>query len=213
MQLIGDIIFRQSRKVRTMKQFTEKEFKTIAEKAFLKVFAGIDPYDEPFRPNVTPRLLLYPFRWYLSDPWLTPLVETMEILGEEGFFVSALSRPLEDENSQPYHWYIPLSEAGGYGSVVYSQENAIYSKNGTWGIICSDEDHAIIGGPELLIVNMQKAVTDMDFRIQHFIETWKSYYQTNDIAIQWLFPMLSHIYGVNAAQNILLKYGLQWLVK
>lgn len=91
-------------------------------------------------------MLLYPFRWYLSDPWLTPVVKTMRVLGEGGFFVSALSRSLEEENSQSYHWYIPLSEAGEYGSVVYSQENAIYSLNGTWGIICSDEDHAIIGG-------------------------------------------------------------------
>jgi hypothetical protein len=196
-----------------MEQFTEKEFKTVAEKAFLKVFAGTNPYDEPFQPNVTPRLLLYPFRWYLGDPWLTPLVENMEILGEEGFFVSALSRPSEEENIQSYHWYIPLSEAGKYGSVVYSQENAIYSTNGTWGIICSDEDHAIIGGPDLLIFNIQKAVTDMDFRIQQFIEMWKGYYQTNGIDIQWLFAMFSHIYGVNAAKYILLQYGLQWLVK
>ena len=72
---------------------------------------------------------------------------------------------------------------------------------------------AIIGGPDLLIFNIQKAVTDMDFRIQQFIEMWKGYYQTNGIDIQWLFAMFSHIYGVNAAKYILLQYGLQWLVK
>jgi hypothetical protein len=195
-----------------MKQFTEKEFKTRVEIVFLKVFAGTNPYDEPFQPIITPRLLLFPFTWYLSDPWLTPLVKTMEILGEEGFFVSALSRSLAEEQSQTYHWYIPLSEAGKYGSVVYSQENAIYSTNGTWGIICSDEDHAIIGGPKLLIANIQKSVADMDFRIQQFIEMWKHFHQMNGIDIQWLFPMLSHVYGVEAATRILFRYGLKWLV-
>lgn len=196
-----------------MEQLTEKEFKTRAEKAFLKVFTGTNPYDEPFQSIITPRLLLYPFRWYLSDPWLTPLMKTMEVLGEEGFFVSALSRALEEENSQSYHWNIPLSEAGEYGPVVYSQENAIYSVNGTWGIICSDEDHAIIGGPELLIANIQQTITDMDFRIQQFIEMWKSYYQTNGVDIQWLFPMFSHIYGVDSAKHILFQNGLEWLIK
>lgn len=196
-----------------MERFVEKEYKTRAEKAFLDVFAGTNPYDAPFQPVITPRLLLYPFRWYLSDPWLIPLVGTMESLGEEGFFVSALSRPLEQENGQFYHWYIPFSEIDKYGSEVYSQENVIYSTNGTWGIICSDEDHAIIGGPELLIANIQKTVTDMDFRIQQFIDMWKSYHQTNGVDIQWLFPMLSHIYGVSFAKHILFQYDLKWLIK
>ncbi len=196
-----------------MEQLTEKEFKTRAEKAFLKVFAGTNPYEQPFQLIIKHRLLLYPFRWYLSDPWLTPLVKTMKVLGEEGFFVSALSRSLDEENSQSYHWYIPLSEVDEYGSVVYSQENAIYSPNGTWGIICSDEDHAIIGGPEILIANIQQTVTDMDFRTQQFIEMWKSYYQTNGIDIQWLFRMLTHIYGVNSAKYFLVQNGLEWLIK
>ena len=48
----------------------------------------------------------------------------------------------------------------------------------------------------------------MDFRLQEFIEMWKNYYQINNVNIQWLFPMLSHIYGLNAAKNILSQYDL-----
>lgn len=53
----------------------------------------------------------------------------------------------------------------------------------------------------------------MDFRIQQFIEMWKSYYQTNGIDIQLLFPMLSHIYGEDSAKHIFFQNGLEWFIK
>jgi hypothetical protein len=196
-----------------MNALTEREFEVQAKKYFWTVFAGIDPYDEPFQPYVFPRLLLFPYRWQLDIPWINPLKKTMRFLGEEGFFVSALHRPPADEQPQPYHWYVPITEMDRYGSLVVSQVNAVYSINGTWGVICSDEDHAIIGGPELLIANIQEAVTDFDVRIKQFIDMWKYYHQKNGVSIQWLFSMLSHIYGADVAKNILSQNDLNDLIK
>jgi hypothetical protein len=196
-----------------MKPLTEKEFIELGEKAFKTIFIGDNPYGEPFQARITHRLLLFPFRWRLHDPWLAPIVKTMEIMNEDGFFVSALARPLPEEQIQPYHWYVPVAEAGEYGSVIFSQENAIYSVNGVWGIICSDEDHAIVGGPPLLIANIQESVTGMDSRIYEFMEMWNDSYQRDHVNIQWLWPMLSHIYGEENAKSILSHSDFKWLIE
>lgn len=194
-----------------MKSLSEEEFNKKAKEPFNSIFATVDPYGEPFRKNIQHRLFLYGFRWELHDPWISPLVETMNEVGEKGFYVTALERPAPEDQIQPYHWYIPLSEVSSYGSVVFSQQNAIYSTSGKWGIICSDEDHALVGGDKQLIDNILASVPDLDDRLNQFFDAWKYYNKKNKVDIQWIVPMLSHVYGSEKAEKLIRNAGLEWL--
>jgi hypothetical protein len=180
---------------------SEDEFKTKAEKAYITVFAKGDPYDKPFNPGINPRLLLYSYRWRLHEPWVDPVVKTLRENGEQGFFVTALERPKPETPGQYYHWYVPINEATTYGQVVFSQQNAVYSTSGLWGIICSDEDHALVGGLKLLIDNIKTSVPDIDERVIGFLQDWKKKNRQNNIDISWIFPLLSHVYGNNKAKK------------
>jgi hypothetical protein len=196
-----------------METFTELEYREKLEPIYRVVFANNDPYDAPFQPIIQPRLLLFEFQWSLSEPWLTPVVLAAKDLGEEGFYVSALGRPEPEKQTQPYHWYVPLKEADSYGSVVISQENAIYSINGWWGIICSDEDHALVGGPEVLIGNIRKAVPDLEQRVYEFLDMWKHYHERNNVKLNWMPLMLTHIFGPEKAEDLLGNAQLGWLLQ
>jgi hypothetical protein len=182
------------------------------EPTFKAIFTNINPFDAPFRETIQPRLLLYWFYWFLDDPWLTPVVKTLQELGEEGFYVSALHRPKPEKQDQPYHWYVSLDEVRSYGHLVVSQENAIYSVNSRWGIICSDADHALVGGPDLLINNIHNSVPDLDYRVNEFLNAWKGYHRRNKVDISWIPSMLSHVYGSEKAYDLLRQAQIEWLL-
>ncbi len=192
---------------------SETEYQYRAEPVFNSVFAEANPFGEPFRPSIQPRLLLYSIQWHLHEPWLEPVTRAIQAFGEKGFYVTALSRPVQEKPGEVYHWYVPLDQANQYGSRVFSQENAIYSVLGRWGMIFSDEDHALVGGPRLLISSIQNAVPDVERRVQQFLDVWKYYFETNHVDLHWLPRMLTHVYGLEKARKLLLEAQLEWLLQ
>lgn len=199
-----------------MRPLTIEEFQLEAESAYKTVFAGNNPYDEPFQPNIKHRMLIYPFRlalnYQFNDPWLDPVVNAIKMMGEDGFYLTAFGKPKPEDQKEPYDWYIPIKDAGNYKDLLYDRENAIYSVNGRWGIICSDEDHALVGGPRELIDSIIQMVPDMDFRVNEFLEVWKYYYKRNHANIKWLPKMLFHIYEHEYAKKLLMDANLEWLL-
>ena len=167
-----------------MDAITETEFQKNIAPIFRSVFANENPYGEPFQPQIRPRLLLYEFQYGLSAPWLEPIVKSIRDLGEEGFFVSVLSRSRPTDN-RISHWYVPLQEADRYIHDVFPLENAIYSVSGHWGLICSTEDHAVLGGSASMIENIRAVVGDLDDRTQYFLETWKRYHKQTGVDLGW----------------------------
>ena len=191
-----------------MQALTQDEFDQQGSKAYKAVFASENPYDEPFQPNIHPRLLLYGFRYGLQEPWLGPVTAAIRSLGEEGFYLTLLRRT----GKEPWHWYVPLSEAALYVSEIFPVENSIYSVNGKWGIICSEEDHALVGGANILIDRINAAVPDVEDRLNWFLDAWKHYHEKNKVEIDWILPMLSHVYGPEKARDLLLSAKMNWLL-
>ena len=192
---------------KVMEALSEQEFRERAEQAFRSIFISDDPFGKPFNPHIEYKLLLFDYRWALSDPWIEPIGKAIRDMGEDGFYVTALYRPKGDAQSRPYHWYVPINEIDQYGSLIHSQQNAIYSCLGKWGIICSDEDHALVGGPRILIEMIQKSVIDIDKRVQEFIKLWLYYHDQNQVRIDWLPGLLAHIYGNDDARRLLGEAG------
>lgn len=199
-----------------MISLTENDYIKRAKANFDKVFTGDDAYGEPFHKEIKERQLLFPYRYQLKweeyGPWVDPIIKTLRDFGEKGFFVSAINRPKVADQKSPYHFYVPIDEILLYGRKIYDQENAVYSENGLWGIICSDEDHALIGGPRRLIDNLLSFVPNINDRLDDFINYWKYYEEKNQVDISWLPKVLGHIYGREKMVDILLKEGLKKLL-
>jgi len=182
---------------------------------FQSIFASQDPYGEPFQLSIEKRLLLYPFRYGLheSQPWLALVMSAIKSLGEDGFYVSVLNTFSDLPEEETTHWYVPLSEAHLYIDLVFPVQNAIYSVNGTWGIICSDEDHAILGGPNAVVASVQRSIPDLEFRVISFLQMWKGYYEQNtNVNINWIPKLFSHIYKGEIPDYILNDSELRALV-
>ncbi len=175
------------------------------------VFASEDPYGAPFRENIQPRLLLYWYTYglYGEEPWLKPVTDAIKEMHEEGFYLTLLGRP----GKSYHHWYVPLEEAALYVDQIFPLENAIYSTTGKWGVICSDEDHAVAGGPEEFISIIRSSISDWEDRLHKFLELWKGFHDQNQkLNIHWLPVLLTHIYGLETAKNLLLASHLEWLI-
>ena len=197
-----------------MRSISELEFSEQFEPIMHRVFSQLNPYGQPFHGSVRHRRLLYPFTYALSEPWLQPITEGMRQLGEDAFLVSALNRPDPQNVSQfEYHWRVDIKEVNKYRELVYSQENAIYSINGFWGIICSGEDHALFGGSKAICGLIDHQVPDMEERLSKFVADWKYYHTDRGIELDWLYPMLAHVVGEEQAKVLLRSEGLEWLIR
>jgi hypothetical protein len=135
---------------------SEREYEADAQEAFAAVFRTDDPFDEPFQPWVRRRGLLYPIEMMLEKDQLHAVAKAVEPVGEAGFFLSVTERPTEAEQAgypNDWHWWIPLREVGSYYSLRFPGvlQNAVYSQNGSWGILISNERHAVLGGNPHLV--------------------------------------------------------------
>lgn len=190
-----------------MRSIDYNEFQSVSKNILSKIFTGADAYSSPFTDQIQPRLLLYYFSPVLHEPWIKPLVKTMKTLGERGFYIS-----LQTKQNAVYpfesNWYVPINEIESYGTQIFPLENKIYSETGAWGIISSEEGHAILGGTNILINNVKESVPDMAARVKEFITLWKNYHAVNHVEINWILDVLVHVFGTQEAEKILKEADL-----
>jgi len=184
-----------------MQPLSEEQFTRTAKAAFDKVFMDPDPFGAPFRTGIEPRLLLCPFNYAAVDPWEKPFVSGLRRLNESWFFVSVMDRPPAGEQKMPYHWRVTIEQIDAYGRGLPSLENTVYSGSGTWGLIASHEDFALIAGPEELINEFKFSIPDLDQRIHDFLDLWASYHVENQADVKWIGTMLAHVFGRDQANG------------
>lgn len=196
-----------------MYPITASEYSSKVEPIFNSIFANENPFGEPFKPEISCRLLLFGFRYGLNNFWLKAFVNAIDKVNEGGFYLSILSNQRPDFQVKPSHWYVSLNTADKYIDNVYTFENAIYSASGTWGLICSDEDHAIVGGTQQFIDEIRKHIQDVDSQVNLFLQTWKHYNEINKIDVSWVLPQLTHVFGFEKAKRLIEEENLGWLLK
>jgi len=119
------------------------------------VFASNDPFSDPFQRTVQARVLLYPtYGYHLSEDQYEALTEACRELGETSFFVSIVEYA-GDFFAEGKHWYCEIPSYKEYLTIPLVLESAIYSGEGTFGMILSHEDHAILGGTSHFIEAMK----------------------------------------------------------
>jgi hypothetical protein len=188
-----------------------------ARTSFYSVFVSGDPYTEPFSPQITERLLLYPTDNYALTPeQFHALAKAAGSLGEDwAYLLSTALWDQEDwEDSVRELWILELNDLESYlfppeNSSIALAENAIYSPTGSWGILVSDMAYALTGG-ELDFVETFRELTVDDRNERQMIDEWLTFWsglrRHGHPCDNWLPSLVRHLYGEEKAAALLSTY-------
>ncbi len=205
-----------------MQTLTEAEYLSEAEPKLRQVFADDNPFTTPFKPSVSERLIIAPYKFIIEPPLTEAVITAASSIGDQGCYLSLLWR--DETGSEPAHWYIPLSEFHhayigdenhqaliAYENPFFSlSENAIYSSQGEWGIIVTHEWFGLLGGTPEFISVIRSCVPDIGQQVLKFLEHIKDCKESNGsgTTLEWVRPLLTHIYGEEMTKLLMLEAGL-----
>jgi hypothetical protein len=180
--------------------------------AFRSVFLNPDPFKPCFQPAVEERVLFYPTAGFILDERQFRAVAAAASLLEERHAVVTLTEFLTDTTFLNVDsWRIDLSSWTNYqhlrdkGPILV--ENAIYSPSGAWGVLVSQEFHAIVGGKKAFITFLQECLP-MSVYATDFLQCWKGNAQRIDSDTSWISPLLEHLIGQEQAVKATSEAGL-----
>jgi hypothetical protein len=202
---------------------TEDEFHLEAEPFLRKIFVHDNPFKEPFSSQVIGRTIIYPCDGENDLLLIDPLISAAINLGDTGCYISLISTGCPEDG--PAHCYIPLSEfLEGYsgteedrligprlGINPYTSDSVIYSAQGKWGLMKSHERFGLLGGSLEFIEEIRVAVPDLDNQVYGFFERLRLLLVDCDVnppditRNKWLPTLLTHVYGSQVAENLLLE--------
>lgn len=186
------------------------------KKAFDAVFRSADPFNQPFNETVSHRVILFPTAPYqLDEDMYEAVASAAEAVGDTTALLTLTEgyKGGREGFESCGHWqielrsdpYAVLSKDKEWISLV---ENAIYSPTGTWGLIISHEEHAVVGGPPAFVEAIKRNLPGVEDQLQEFLLTWQDYRDRLGTQIDWLPELLRHIYGTEKAHRLLLEAGL-----
>jgi hypothetical protein len=128
-----------------VRELSPAERATRAEPAFGAVFASKDPFGTPFQPSIAQRALLYPVSCELEEGQFAALASAAAVVGErEAFHLLTEVDDAEFRISLEF----PLDDYPSYAGamqVSWPLEAAVFSREGTWGLLFSEEHHLVAG--------------------------------------------------------------------
>ena len=109
------------------------------------IFRSTNPFRDSGRDKFPVKAVLYPENGYhLNERQFIALTETLDTLGEEGFFVSQVEAEIQNEMTRSWNWFCSSPSYDEYQEMPLVLENAHYSLNETWGILISHEMHGLL---------------------------------------------------------------------
>ncbi len=138
-----------------------------------RIFISDDPFGWPFAERIKSGMLFYPTAGYhLSKSQYNAVVAAAKANGDEGFIVSVVEGEGEIIG-RGESWWCKYPNYEDYLGLPLVLENAIYSKRGSWGIMISHEDHAIIGGSAGFVEMLRAGYPEWREDVQKLTEVWK----------------------------------------
>jgi hypothetical protein len=217
-----------------MHVLSQEEFELVAEPLLYQVFVG-NNYTEPFQPQVEERLFLYfPCGDDLerNNYWEKQLYEAIahaasQIDDRGCYLVSSWQGTLpvtifdgSIANGSPMNraGYINQSEiAEEFGNLtVWSQLNisntfdfCLCSESGKWGLLKRIYDHAFLGGTGEFMQAVKSYFPEIEQEIHEYLSDARIDQMYGDnISITWLKQALTHVYGAEVAEEMLIKSQL-----
>jgi hypothetical protein len=205
-----------------MYALTEAQYQIEAEPILRKVFVNDNPFGQPFSSNITQRRIIYYYKYGIEPPLTDALVAAASSVGDSGFYWSVLWRDKDvyHQTDEINHCYVPFSE---FVSIYVEQdheffqkiqyffilENVIYSPQGKWGIMFSHESFGLLGGIPEFVEIFEKLIPDLNQQVYGFIDYFVSLKSKSPdtTEIRWLPGLLTHVYGQEKAEEMLLYKG------
>lgn len=153
--------------------------------SYLQVFSSNDPFSDCFKKEIKKINLLCPVDgYYLNFDQYISLIKTLEYIDKDDrIFISEIeTKSIEDvfkssRGNNEYelkHWELDLKTTyEEYLKIEINLENAIYSSKGTWGIVISHEEHAVIGGSNEFINKFNIEYPLFEGSMNSFQEKWE----------------------------------------
>jgi hypothetical protein len=206
----------------TSRALSETEYGAEAAEAYKATFRSGDPLEEPLQPWVARRGLLSSFGSTLDRHELRSLTSAIETVGEDGFFVSVTEgfsmTPVPDAmrgisgGPERRHWWVPLTLREDYyhlpSGSPFGLDYALYSRQGTWGILCSHFWIAVLGGRDQFVDALYEALgVPEQVQIQRVLHDQLTDHRKWGANIAWVPPLLAHLYGQAYTSLILREAG------
>lgn len=168
--------------------------------AFYKVFKSQSPFTPAGQEEFHVRMVLYPTNvYYLKVKQFQALMGAVYESGEREFFISLVETETDPFSSQSWntewysHWMCEAPTFEEYMNVDLPIENAIYSVNGSWGVLVSHECHALLVCKPSFWDAFQSQYPDWRQDKEQFIELWHFHEKERGVDISWLQPLLTHL--------------------
>ncbi len=164
------------------------------QKVFNLIFKSKDPFNEIFTENIYDNLLLRPTDGYqLTEEQFKALQKAIQETQNQDVFIS-ITEYRDMFSSDSEHWKIDSNlDYDGYTNLGIFLENAIYSSDGTWGILISHENHAVIGGNPLFIDTFKKYYPSWQNDILVFENLWVENQKEYGSDISWIKEFKNHL--------------------
>lgn len=192
-----------------IRSMTEADYIKDAKSALMKLCGTEfpDPFFEPFPSKVEKSLILYPYVGGIPDDELMKsIVACASKLGDSGFYLSANIKHLSDEK-HGYHWYVSFDEILNYKEITlpHIMEYILYSPQGIWGIVSSDEMHGALGGSDIFVNEVIRLVSKIDDQVLDFLAYWKKLKKDypEKVNASWMEMLLNNVYDEAQAQQLL----------
>jgi hypothetical protein len=164
-----------------------------------KVFSSLNAFDSPFTVTCPSRVLIFPTRGYLlTDRQFNALATAAKSRGAtSGLCVITEALDLSDlPDKSPTHQidfssYMSYQKLGNEGCIL--QENAIISERGDWGVLISQEFHAVLGGSKEFVEVFKGSYPEIESDRQRFITAMHNEATRIGSDISWLPKLVSHL--------------------
>lgn len=196
-----------------MRILSETEYQQQAQPILRRVFVENEPYDQPFSPSITERVIVFPCDIYPELLLIDGLVAAASSVGDTGCYLTQLWRSTD----KPNDCYIPLLELreAYYSNPPSSNkhidriielfpEYVLYSAQGKWGLMASHERFGVLGGLPEFMEAVRQIVPNLDCQVYNFLENYQlSKAAGMHLTLDWLPGLLTHVYGQEAAEKML----------
>lgn len=154
-----------------------------------KVFSNFDPFEPRFTVSSTVRFVLYPTdSYHLTRMQYQALLASLSSRDEQRFVVSEIGWG-PDSFDKGHHYVCYQLAFESYTSLRIGVENAIYGIDGSWGILVSDELHAILTGDASFGAEFRKNYPSIENDRSAFIEYWEK----DELGTEWLAKLVSRL--------------------
>ena len=180
-----------------MRSLTSAEWKGSASDGLHAVFESADPFAPSVPANVAACTLLFPVTRRLSAQQVSAVSSAARATGETEVCVTLTeaSTAMGGQFDRGPHLVFAIDryEEAIAESPIAVLENALYAVSGTWGMLFSNEDHAIAAGSVRFVETLlSKWPTPLE-SIDAFAEHWTSLARDDGRDVSWLESLLRQI--------------------